>query len=156
MTDASSAPAQPPKRKPAPRKPVGQVSSTQVMFAVIIALGLILAFGFSSRITAGQQLQTAYEGVLDEIEQLRQEQAALIEQRDYVRSDAYVESWARSDGKMVRPGMRLVIPVPSGVDAAESAAILSAEGIDVQTTPPEPDAWLLWWQLFFDGEPPEF
>lgn len=116
---------------------------------------MILAINFSARISESQPLQEAYDSAVREIDRLRREQQALIEQRDYVRSDAYVENWARSDGKLLRPGEVLVIPVPSGVaveDAPDQQAFLDS----LQTEPPAPEPWQLWWQLFVDAPPPEF
>jgi cell division protein FtsB len=140
--------------KPKRDKRTGQLSSVQVMFAAILAIGLLLTINFSSRITAGQPLQEAYDRTVAEVTQLRQEQAALIAQRDYVQSDAYVEQWARNEGKMIREGEVLVIPVPSGV-SVEPTAVAGPE-VPLQTAPPEPEAWQLWWSLFFDTEPPTF
>lgn len=137
------------------KKRGGPISGVQVMFAAILSIGLILAINFSSRITAGQPLQEAFNRVQSEIEQLRAEQAELTAQRDYARSDAYVERWARDDGKMIRPGERLIVPVPSGV----SIAVTPTPQVipqDVRTTPDEPEPWELWWQLFFDSPPPDF
>jgi cell division protein FtsB len=137
------------------KKRGGQLSGVQVMFAAILSIGLILAINFSTRISAGQPLQEAFNRVRAEIEQLRAEQAELTAQRDYVQSDAYVERWARDDGKMIRSGERLVVPVPSGVSLETTPAPpISFE--DVRTTPDEPEPWELWWQLFFDSPPPEF
>jgi cell division protein FtsB len=129
-------------------------SSVQVMFAAIIAIALILAINFTSRIAAGQPLQQTYEEVSAEIARLREEQAALIAERDFVRSDGYVESWARDEGKLIRPGEVLFVPVP--VAGAGEAAAAEVQMIEVETAPPQPDPWLVWWQLFFDGPPPEF
>jgi cell division protein FtsB len=131
-----------------------QLTSVQVMFAVILAVGLLLAINFSSRIIAGQPLQEAYNQARDEVEQLRAEQAELITQLDYVRSDPYVERWARSEGKMVREGEMLVVPVPSGVVPEVEPVVV--EEVPVQTAPPEPESWTLWWALFFDVDPPDF
>jgi len=124
------------------------------MFAAILAIGLILAINFSTRIAAGKPVQEAYERVQAEIEQLKQEQARLIEERDRARSDAFVEAWARDEGKMVRPGEVLIVPVPAGetVQATPVAQLT----LVVETKPPEPDPWRLWWGLFFDSPPPEF
>ncbi len=133
-------------------KRTGQLSGTQVMFAAILAIGLLLAINFSSRIAAGQPLQDAYNKVVSEVDQLRKEQAALIKQHDYVQSDAYVSQWARSEGKMVRDGEILVIPVPSGI--SPEATPQAVPDVLVQTTPPEPKGWQLWWSLFFDTTPP--
>ncbi len=136
------------------RKRTSQISSVQVMFAAILSIGLILAINFSARIAAGQPLQAAYSKVSAEIVTLQAQQAQLTTQRDYVLSDAYVEQWARSDGKMVRPGEVLVIPVPSSADVAAATAepLVVAEAI--QTTDDQPPPWVLWWQIFLDGPPP--
>ena len=131
-----------------------QLTSAQIMFAVILAVGLLLAINFSSRIIAGQPLQEAYHQAQSEVDELRAEQAALIARLDYVRSDPYVERWARSEGKMVREGEILVVPVPSGV-VVENEPVVVAEA-PVQTAPPEPQSWTLWWSLFLDAPPPSF
>jgi cell division protein FtsB len=143
------------------RRRTGQFSGIQVMFAAILTIGLFLAIDFSGRIANSQPMQQAYESVTLEIDQLREEQAELIALRDYVRSDAYVELWARADGKLIRPGDVLVIPVPAsaqGIVQTESAnAAANAIALeDVQTTPPEPDTWTIWWSLFFDQPLPDF
>ena len=131
----------------------GQISGVQVMFAAILSIGLILAINFSTRIAAGQPLQEAYSRVGTEIASLQQEQEQLTARRDYVQSDAYVESWARSDGKMVRPGEILVVPVPSGSEV--NATPTPEVSIDqVRTTPDQIQPWVLWWQIFFDSPPP--
>lgn len=139
------------------RKRTGQFSGIQIMFAAILAIGLFLTIDFSGRITASQPVFVAYERVQAEIEQLRLEQGALIAERDYVRSDAYVSEWARAEGRMVQPGDRLVVIVPSGAPAPEEAADNPiAQQTVVETTLPDPDLWTLWWSLFFDNAPPAF
>jgi cell division protein FtsB len=131
-----------------------QLSSIQVMFAAILAVGLLLAINFSSRITAGRPLQEAYNRVLAEIEQLKHEQEMLIAERDYVQSDAFVERWARDEGKMVRPGEVLVIPVPA-VSSLPQPEVSPTQSVPVETTPRRPENWQVWWALFFDGPPPD-
>jgi cell division protein FtsB len=140
------------------RKNKGQVSGLQVMFATMLAVSLILAINFTSRIAANQPLQEALERVQTEITQLRQEQAELIRERDYVQSDAYVEAWARSDGRMVMPGDVLVVLIPDE-NVSVNAPIQAAEPtpfVPIETTPPQPETWELWWALFFDSPPPDF
>jgi hypothetical protein len=141
------------KRKREERSRGGQISGVQVMFAAILSIGLILAINFSARIAAGQPLQEAYHRVRVEIDSLREEQERLTTQRDYVLSDAYVERWARDDGKMVRSGEVLVVPVPSGAEIdVTPAPEVSLE--QVRTTPDQVQPWVLWWQIFFDSPPP--
>ncbi len=135
------------------RKRSGQISGVQVMFAAILSIGLILAINFSARIASSQPLLAAYSKVNTEIATLQADQAQLTVERDYVLSDAYVEAWARSDGKMVKPGETLVIPVPSAADVASTEeAPMSAEQPTGDTDQTQP--WVIWWQIFFDGAPP--
>ena len=134
------------------RRGRGRLSSVQVMFAAILAIGLLLAFTYSSRIAAGQPLEKFSQQVLAEIDQLKQEQAALVAERDYAMSDAYVEAWARDEGKMVKPGEVLVIPVPSGATVQND--VPTPPAVAIETSPPEPEPWTLWWSLFFDSPPP--
>jgi cell division protein FtsB len=136
------------------RRRGSQISSVQVMFAAILSIGLILAINFSARISESQPLQSAYGRVSAEISTLEAQQAQLTSQRDYVLSDAYVEQWARSDGKMVRPGEHLVVPVPSSVDAAAATAEPIIVPESVQIASDQPPSWVLWWQIFFDSPPP--
>ncbi|MFN8374269.1 MAG: septum formation initiator family protein [Anaerolineae bacterium] len=140
------------------RKAKGQLSGLQVMFATMLAISLILAINFTSRIAANQPLQEALDRVQAEISQLRLEQSDLIDERDYVQSDAYVEAWARSDGRMVRPGEVLIVPMPVGgsVTAPTPSENDTAPFTPIETTPPQPEPWQLWWALFFDVPPPDF
>jgi cell division protein FtsB len=132
-----------------------QLSSTQVMFAVILAIALMLAVQFSSRISEERRLDEIRDTVQDEIELLSREQAELLDQLAFVGSDAYVEEWARSEGRMVRDNMVLVIPLPARtVQESQETQIAIGEAVNVETTLPEPEAWLLWWRLFFDMPPP--
>jgi hypothetical protein len=124
------------------------------MFAAILAIGLLLAINFSSRIAAGQPLQEAYSRAVTEVEALRREQGDLIALRDYVRGDAYVEQWARDEGKMVRPGEVLVVPVPSGL--VIDVSVVEQPSIPIETTSRDPETWVVWWALFFDTDPPQF
>ena len=146
----STIPSRTPKRQ---ARPV--VSSVQIMFAAILSIGLMLALTLSNRIQADQALQEIHDQVVQEIELLRQEQVELIEELNWVRSDAFVESWAHDEGKMVREGEVLVIPIPSTIildnDEPDENFIQIAP---IDTTPPEPESWELWWALFFDSDPP--
>jgi cell division protein FtsB len=143
------------RSKPRPKqRRTGQLSGIQIMFAVILAVGLLLAINFSSRIAAGQDLFEAYDRVRQEIEVLKAEQSRLQQERDFVLNDAYVEEWARDRGKMILPGEKLIVPVPSGSIAEPTPIIMPL--IEVQTGSPEPQPWELWWSLFFDSPPPRF
>lgn len=147
--------APPPRRRPPTptRQNAAGVSSFQLMFAVILAVGLILTINLSTRIAEGRPLLDAYEEVRREIAELEEEQARLTAERDYALNDHYVEEWARGRGKMVRAGEKLIIPVPSA-----STVIATPAPIEVGVFDPgydQPDNWELWWSLFFDSPPPD-
>jgi hypothetical protein len=152
MAQASTpTPSETPAVRPRQLKPL---SSTQVMFAVILAVGLMLAVNFSSRIVADRSLRDVQQTVLREIDLLKNEHEELLQRLDYVKSDAFVESWAHSEGKMVRQGEMLVFPVPSTF--ATPMPVVVASDVEVQTTLPRPENWQVWWALFFDAAPPDF
>lgn len=142
-----------PKRQE--RKRTSQLSGLQIMFAAILAIGLILGLNFTRLFSAGQPLQQTYNQLTTDITQLEKDQADLTRERNYVQSDDYVENWARDEGKMILPGEHLVIPV-GAQNSVEATAEPSQPQAVVQTTPPEPPKWQLWWTLFFDSEPPQF
>ncbi|NJR12560.1 hypothetical protein HC776_01345 [bacterium] len=70
-----------------------------------------------------------------------------------MQSEAYVEAWAHSEGKMVREGEMLVFLVPSTY--ATPVPILNMGDVPVQQTLPRPENWQVWWSLFFDATPPD-
>ncbi|MEL6404626.1 MAG: hypothetical protein AAFV98_06095 [Chloroflexota bacterium] len=133
-----------------------QLSSTQVVFAVILAIAMMLAVQFSARIADERTLNAIQDTVEDEIALLRAEQTDLIDELDFVQSDAYVEEWAREEQRMVRDNMVLVIPVPASSLAPRPIDDVTSvpAGSVVETTLPEPEPWELWWALFFDSPPP--
>jgi len=122
------------------------------MFAVILAVGLILTINFSTRIAAGRPLLEAYEAVKQEIDDLETEQANLIAERDYALNDFYVEQWARGRGKMVRAGEKLIIPVPSQTTILSIPVQIEVGAFESGYD--QPENWELWWSLFFDSPPP--
>jgi hypothetical protein len=123
------------------------------MFAVVLAVGLLLTINFSSRIAAGRPLLDAYEAVKVEITQLEAEQQSLLTERDYSLSDFYVENWARGRGKMIKPGDKLFVPVPSNSAAIATPVPVPLGEFDSGTD--QAENWELWWGLFFDSPPPD-
>ena len=88
-----------------------------------------------------------------EIATLEAEQADLQADLEYARSDEYVASWARSEGKMVGENEVLVVPVPAGAPLPTATPIPPPINLFEPETETV-DNWRLWWALFFDSEPP--
>ena len=129
-------------------------STVQLLLAIIVAVGLLLSLNFSSRIQLDRELQVILNGVVAEIEALKTQQQQLIRELDHVKSDAYVEFWARDEGKMIRDGEILILPQGSG--PIEAVPDPNLQLVEFVTTEREPQNWELWWALFFDSLPPQF
>lgn len=128
-----------------------QVTGIQIVFASILAIGLLLAINFSARIRRGQQIEEVQDRIVSTIEVLSTEQARLIDERDFAASDAAVVEWAHQEGKMVRDGEILVIPIPAANAGATPTVFATPLPLPTATAIPN---WQLWWNLFFDGDPP--
>ncbi len=142
-----------PNMRRAPRR-IRQLSGVQIVFAVILTVALMLAVSFSGRITASRELNRIHDKIVQEIDLLKTEQSELLARLEYVNSDAFVEAWARSEGKMIRENEVLIIPKPS--TTLLQTVVTPEANVPIQTSLPEPEKWELWWQLFFDNEPPDF
>jgi hypothetical protein len=129
-----------------------QISSFQVVFVSILAIGLLLTINFSARIRRSQQIDEIRGHLQATITVLEQNQIDLKRQRDHAASDASVAEWAHTDGKRVRPGEQLVIPIP-GLPPQATAQPRSTP-IPAEEREPDVPIWHLWWNLFFDGDPP--
>jgi cell division protein FtsB len=126
-----------------PRPDRGQLA-VGIAAAVVLAIVGGIVWGFGQQVARARQMR---------MEEIRLEQAVateqahhddLVAQLDYVRSDEYVEQWARKDAKMTRPGEVLVVVLDDS--GAESA-------VDASSTPtPEPESqpfWVELWTLVF-------
>jgi hypothetical protein len=126
------------------------------VFGSILAISLLLAINFSSRIAAGQRIRSEL-GVLQATITAEQIRATQIRaELSLIDTDSYVQQWARSaEGRMILPGEKLIIPVP-GAQAAQAVPTpqpvnpLPSSARDTG----EIQNWSLWWQLFFDNAPP--
>ena len=135
-----------------PLTPKNQVSSMQIMFGSILAISLLLAINFSGRIAAGRRIEADRDSLLKNISTLQARATALSSELDYVDSDAFVEKWARKEGRMVKGDEMLVVPVPGR--ATPMAAPTPFVPATISDQQPETQNWKLWWQLFFDSPPP--
>ncbi len=128
------------------------VTSVQLVLAFGLAIGLVLILNFSSRIQLDRDLGRIHLQFSAEIKSLLADQQALNQELVYVKSDAYVEYWARDEGKMIREGEVLILPQSVGV--APTIPASTVDLFEFETTIPEPQNWELWWALFFDEPPP--
>jgi len=128
--------AQAPKSNLRPPLTLTQVAG---LFAVILVL--IVVIDFSQRLATSERLVDSANQVGTEVAALQTEQAALKTQIAYATTDPAVIAWAHEQGKMVRPGEVLVVPIIPTLQPAQTAPVV--------TLPPPPANWVLWWNMFF-------
>ncbi len=120
-------------------------SAAQALLVIGIVFGLSVIINFSSRIQAEQKISAEAGQLRVEVTALAATQAAQATELAYVQSDAYIAEWAHAEGRYVRAGEVLVIPVPASTPAPTP--------IPQPTAPPAPpNKFQVWWELFFaDG-----
>ena len=109
----------------------------------ILIIILILA-DFNNRMTELQRVTVQRERIAVQVTDLLSTQSLLETQIAQATSVAAVEEWAYEQGKMVRPGDELIVPLP-GPSLEPTATPVPEE------TPPPADKWELWWALFFNA-----
>ncbi len=129
-------------------------SSLQIVFGSILAITLLLAINFSGRIAAGRQIESKRDDIQKSISTLQAQATALQSQLNYVNSDAFVEQWARREGKMAKSDEVLIVPVPGPMTPEPSPTPFIPANVD-NNQQSETRNWQLWWQLFFDSPPPD-
>ncbi len=122
-------------------------SNLQIILILLTIAGGSLVVNFRQRVVEGQQKLNEQETLETEIEALLQEQSDLEKQKDYYNSPAFVEDWAHDQGKMVRSGETLVIPVYERQEQVGDPVASASAGNPLPK-------WQHWWGLFFDGLPP--
>ncbi len=124
------------------------LSNVQIILILLTVFGVRLVIDFGTRIVEGQAKVNEQRALEAEIDTLLAEQQELEAQKAYYSSATFVEEWAHSEGKMVRSGERLVIPIyeVTAPDTQQATAQASEEESMIP-------AWHVWWTLFFDNPP---
>ncbi len=125
-----------------------RLTNWQIILIALVVVGGRLVIDFSQRIVEGQQKAAEQRQLEAEIAALVREQKDLEAAKAYYASPAFVEAWAHNEGKMVREGEVLVVPL---YERAELATASSPVG---QPASPSVAPWAVWWTLFFDSAPP--
>ena len=123
------------------------LSNLQIILIALVIISGRLIIDFSQRILEGQGKISEQHALEAEIAELTREQQELEATKAYHSSPAYVEAWAHDQGKMVRAGEILVIPVYDK-HARANLSVTSSEPIRPLPT------WQIWWSLFFDSPLP--
>ncbi len=119
--------------------------SPYLWLAAVALLALPLLADFNVRLAYSRQLTAEEAQLQQQIKDEQARQAALKELEQYVKSDAYVEHWARM-ARLTRSGEVAVVPVPTELDR-------KAEGAQASSPRPTNDIASEWWQVLFDRTP---
>ena len=123
------------------------LNNLQVILIVLLVIGGRLVIDFSRRIVEGQQKITEQHELEAENEELIREERQLEAAKTYYSSPGFVETWAHNDGKMVRQGEVLVVPLYEAIPDGQPRVIETS-------TSTAPAMWQVWWSLFFDDPAP--
>jgi cell division protein FtsB len=119
-----------------------QIWKSPYFWLVAVALlALPLLADFNVRLAYSRQLTAQEAQLQQQISDEQARQTALKELAQYVKSDAYVEHWARM-ARLTKPGEVPVVPVPSELDHKGDAAQSTAR--------PANDIRSEWWLVLFD------
>jgi len=106
------------------------------------AVGMV--WGFGQQIARARQMRTEETRLEQAVAAKQAYHDELLVRLEYVRSDEYVEQWARKDAKMARPGEVVVVVLD---DAATEASddTTSASSAESESRP----FWVELWELIF-------
>ena len=111
---------------------------------VAIILAILILGDLNRRMANARRLERESRELATEVAQLEVDNQDLQTQVAGATSDAMVEEWARTEGRMVQEGERLIIPVPG-----------EGEVVEVTPTPvttrDRPSNWDVWLALLFGG-----
>jgi len=121
-----------------------KINFKHIILAGAIGIVLVLMADFNNRVAAVNRLAQQREVVAAQATDLMAAQITLQARIEYATSEAAVEEWAYEEGRMVRPGDQLVVPLPVGeaLPAPTPAAAAAA---------PPLENWQVWLAVFFDA-----
>lgn len=126
------------------------LSMPQVVFLLVIVGAIIVATDLNRRAQAGRLVGTGEEALQLQVERESTRQVELQATLEYVTSDDYVAAYARSEGGMIQPGERRIVPLLQEATPEPTAL-----------PPPTPDPalqarpWQAWWRLLTDAPQPQ-
>ena len=113
---------------------------------IILVVGLIvlifLMMDFNSRMNDLTRLEAERDKLSVQVTQLAQTVQALDTQVSYATSDAAVQEYARTDGKMVQPGDSLIVPIAPQSSTPQPTS-------EPVSSPAPVENWQIWYALFF-------
>jgi cell division protein FtsB len=124
-----------------------QLAAIVAIIAVLAAMGIIV-WGFAQQLALARQLYAEEKRLEQAVATEQAHHEELVARLEYVRSDEYVEYWARTEAHMAKPGeMTVVLVDDSEEPVTETAPAPSPES-------EEPSFWAELWELVFGPTTP--
>ncbi|MBC7265307.1 MAG: septum formation initiator family protein [Chloroflexi bacterium] len=125
-------------------------SLAQLLSVLACTLVIFFVISFVGKAIEAYQLQRQVSLLEAQVKALEKEGAALEDQLEYVRSDAYVEKVVREQLKWSRPGETVFLPLPRLANRTQASPLpTTPAGPALVTTPQWQSHWPEWWALLF-------
>ena len=113
-------------------------------FAVIVGViaSLFILGDLNRRMEEARRMERDARTLASQVADLESLSGGLQTQIAAATSEAVIEAWAHGEGKMVRDGERLIVPIPPPGAATPSPAMPTP-------LPAPPSPWLVWRELLF-------
>jgi len=131
------------------RKPL--LSLPQVIALAVVIVSLMTAIDLARKERAGKLVGVDEPILRERLASMETREAELRVTLEYVKSDDYVEEYARSEAGQLLPGEKRVVPL---IVPDESASIPRGER-RLETVSQGPiSPWMVWWRLLTDAPLP--
>ena len=124
-------------------------NAAQVVLVLVIAGAIVVAIDYNNRAQAGRLVGSGEEALQSQINHEATRQVELVVTLEYVSSDDYVAAFARSEGGMLLPGERRIVPMLQEATPEPTASPLPTPDPALQARP-----WQAWWRLLTDAPQP--
>lgn len=114
----------------------------KILLGILFVALFFLLMDLNNRLGEMNRLSQQRETLRYENTRLAQTQSVLETRIAEVNSDSAVERWAREEAKLVKPGDKLIVPIPPPGETPQPTPIV----LPVPETVPN---WKVWWTLFF-------
>ena len=113
-------------------------------FAIVVGViaALFILGDLNRRMEEARRMERDARTLASQVAGLESVSVELQTQIAGATSQAVVEAWAHGEGKLVRDGERLIVPIPPPGAATPSPGTPTP-------LPPPPSTWLVWRELLF-------
>lgn len=122
--------------------------ATFALSVVFLGLSFLLIANSVKSISTAYQRNLLLEQAENEVQELRMKNLALLGEKDYVTSAAYVEEEARNRLLYTKGGEVLLVLPETGESLSEEQVMGDENQKHVES---EYDSWLVWWDFLLNG-----